>query len=124
MDFTISRDDDRRRVDVKVTGTITPTDAFRLADVVLADDPPGFTRLLDLEDVDVQLSGADVRSLAATASGRRAVTIAVVAANNAAYGLARMFAILTEGTRVRVGVFRQRDEAERWLDLQAPRDTG
>jgi hypothetical protein len=120
MDFTITQDDERLRLTVKVTGTVSSNDAFRLADVVLADDPPGYARLVELDSVDIQLSSADVRTLAATASGRPSLTIAIVASNNEdAYALARMFSILTEGSRVRVEVFREPSDAERWLDLHA-----
>jgi len=120
MDLTITLENGRRRITVNVTGTVTSNDAFRLADVVLADEPRGFARLVELDSVDIQLSSADVRTLAATASGRPSMTIAVVASSNEdAYALARMFSILTEGSRLRVEVFRGRSDAERWLDLHA-----
>ena len=45
---------------------------------------------------------------------------AMVADRDAAYGMARMFSLLSEGTCVRVEAFRGHDEARRWLTGHHP----
>lgn len=84
---------------------------------------PEFSTLIDLTDVSSAdaITGEVVRNLAA-APYKATARCAFVAPNPAVFGLARMFVSYREarGSAERVGVFRALQDAEKWLELEAP----
>jgi hypothetical protein len=104
-----------------------PTEAYlAFWDEIIADPriAPGPRIVADFRRVEVTRSGADVRSLATgskrfsefMAGGR----MAVVATQQASFGLARMYESLVSALDIEVRVFRDHDEARAWaLDSTA-----
>lgn len=116
----IERDDARRRIVVIGTGTISIADIRSVVDQQHADGTWHYGLLYDFRDATTSITGADTRALAfhtehgAPARG----PVAVVATDPAFYGVARMYSMLTETAGLRFAVFRDRAQAERWLDDQ------
>ena len=83
------------------------------------DFHPGFSQLVDLREVTkAALSHADMRVIASRTNlfneeSRRAM----VAQNDAVFGLARMYQMLREEGPEEIMVFRQMPAARRWLGL-------
>ncbi|HYD51241.1 MAG TPA: STAS/SEC14 domain-containing protein [Gemmatimonadaceae bacterium] len=77
--------------------------------------------LLDLSSVeDLAGSSEDISSITALSNARRLARVAVVAARDAAYGLARVYqARVAHGE---IAVFRKREEALEWLGMPDPDD--
>ena len=107
---------------VTTSGTATGADLEQVIDVV-ADHPAveaGMPMLFDHSRLEVgDLAGYDIRGVAeaflaredALGHGRKAIVVP----GDAAYGLARMFAVYAESERLNVQVFRARDAALAWL---------
>jgi len=89
-------------------------------DVAVAPDFSTLVDLTDVSSVDV-ITGEMVRNLAAVPH-KTAARCAFVAPNPAVFGLARMFVSYREarGSAERVGVFRTLQDAEKWLEIEAP----
>jgi len=105
----------------KVTGSIDVAEMRR----VIASHRGGANRLtpilFDLTEATLQVSAADVASLAeATALEMRRAPIgpvALIATSDELFGLGRMYqAHSTASGRPHVGVFRDQKSAERWLE--------
>ncbi len=83
------------------------------------DFQPSFSQLVDLREVTkAALSLADMRVIASRTNlfneeSRRAL----VAQNDAVFGLARMYQMLREEGPEKIMVFREMPEARRWLGL-------
>jgi hypothetical protein len=85
--------------------------------------PDGADVLLDLSEITSLPNVGQIRTAAERAGiAARSVrfgAIAIVAASEAIFGMARVFETFTERHFARSGVFRSREAAERWLDTPA-----
>ena len=75
----------------------------------------------DLTEAHGSVSRKEIRSLAAAVSeafpGAEQVKVALIVSREVHYGISRMYEqILDEDAPIRIGVFRDRDEALIWLD--------
>jgi hypothetical protein len=113
--------DEARRVAVlRFSGTITENDVHTIARAAV-DDPrvtPNFDRLIDFtEAVDIQVTGAGIRTIADLARdvpvGRRAI----IAPDLLSFGLARMFEQNLRMPEGHSGVFKDRASALEFLGL-------
>lgn len=88
---------------------------------LLADDSrfrSGFNQLCDLRDVtEMRVGTSGIRQIVSlnpfVAGSRRAVVVA----SDVAFGMARMYQILTDASPDELEVFRDLDEALRWLGV-------
>ena len=112
------------RLLVKVTGSVDVAEMRH----VIASHRSGAHRLtpilFDLTEASLQVSAGDVASLAeATALEMRRAPlgpVALIAASDEVFGLGRMYqSHSTASGRPQVGVFREQDAAERWLQSLA-----
>ena len=122
MTYRLEIDSRRRMAIFTVAGSFAQSEMFRMVRDMVGHPEflPGFDPLVDLSAVeDTPLLGSDIREKAALdqtlLSQIGSVRWAVVAKNDAVFGLARMFQALMGETRVEVGTFRDRGEAEVWL---------
>ena len=78
--------------------------------------------LLDLSRMESLPESAQLRSVAGEVGRLREKlewgTWAIVAPRDALFGMLRVFEVFTEGSLARSRVFRQRDEAEEWLNSE------
>lgn len=121
-------DHDRRMVFAKATGVMTDEDVFGYQhDVWSRPDVAGYNELIDMSDVDdiAIPSSARAQSLAILSAGMDAsvshTKFAIVAAEDLAFGLGRMYQTYREmygGAKKKVGVFRSMKEAMEWLGIQ------
>jgi hypothetical protein len=82
---------------------------------------PDFFQLYDFREVtNIDIAADQVRDLASYAPFSRHARRAIVAPQNAVYGLARMFATQREasGGQEQIRVFRSLAEANAWLSLE------
>ena len=115
-----------RIVFTRLFGVVTDDDFLSLTRFVV-DSPemrPGFSELCDLRDSTRVEISADAlrRNLAMTEPldrhpSRRSARIAVVAPNDAAFGVARMYESMRADSPVGVRAFRDVDDARDWLGL-------
>jgi hypothetical protein len=121
MPWDLTIDLSQRVVRVRVHGTLCDRDLL-VGDEMLRNDPafdPEFAQLIDMRDADgSEVSAAGVQALANRPplfkpSSRRAIVVPT----DLGFGMARMFELLREGKSGEVRVFRDLDEAKRWLDL-------
>ena len=122
MPIQSSRDDVRRRVTVTLQSAIGASD---LTEFITSEAPvPGGERpydiLVDLRFAQVDLgTSAQAQSIAAVAEraepNRRKGRVAVVAEDDATFGIARMYAAYREKVGITVEVFRRIEDAESWL---------
>jgi len=112
-------DGDRRIVFSRIWGTATE-DEVREHGLRLRNDPefqPDFRQLLDLSDLTEILVGSEmVRNAARDQFFSPGVRRALVATSDAAFGMARMYAIASEHAGQTIQVFRDMNAAEAWLD--------
>ena len=122
MAFEYSVDMERRLVLVQISGAITRDEMFACTDALKKDSrlTSEFSELVDLRGLTTveAITPDDVRTIAA-GSLSPAARRAIVASDNAAFGLSRMFESLrgAKGAPDRTGVFRTMREAEAWLGL-------
>lgn len=125
VDYQI--DTRRRVVWVRCSGRLTSEDLFAFQrDVWSRPELEGFSELVDASGAEFEIPpdvGLDLRSLAEFSAGTDSTEdsqLAIVAADDLAFGLGRMYATYRElqsrGTR-RVEVFRSRADALAWLGL-------
>lgn len=120
MPIEWDQDPESQLVVVEVVGKVPAGAYLALWDELIADPriEPGPRIVADFSAVEVTQTGADVRGVAAGAmrfkdfmAGGR---MAIVATQQASFGLARMYATLVEGLDFEVQVFRDYDEAREW----------
>jgi hypothetical protein len=104
------------------TGVLTDTDILQHKARVVADPrwKPGMRELADARSIDrFEVTTAGVRQMTAldehNAAALESYALAIVVGHDAAYGMARMYQMLTEHTIPHVRVFRDMDEAKRWI---------
>jgi hypothetical protein len=121
VQFTI--DPTARLVVYVVEGNATPHEARRFLDAVIhhPDYEPGFNFLGDRRDVVRAPSSGYVYGVADEVKHRKAqlgpCKWAVIVSNDHAYGMARMWGILTDKSGVEILPFRQAEEATEWLGV-------
>jgi hypothetical protein len=131
LDFRI--DHDQRTILATATGTLTDEDVFAYQrEVWSRKEVAGFDEIVDLGAVEkvVVSSGDRVRALADLASNMDVPgtpsRLAIVAPQDFAYGMARMFetyrSLTARGSKA-VSVFRSMQAALDWLGLQSPGGT-
>ena len=112
-------DPTRRRVLVTGRGQLTDADFTAVRDQ-LASDPafdPSWQQLLDFSEGDLsRLEAESIRQMAESSVAGPAARRAYVVARDVDFGLVRMFEILTDERKGRIRAFRDRGEAEAWLD--------
>ena len=122
MPFTYEIDEERDYLAVSASGKITSREALATYDEIVADPRfhPGMKILSDHRELDTVLPIAFVRAwvsrmeeAGALFKGTRA---ALVESGTVRYGMARMASILAEPTQIVLRVFRDIDEARRWLE--------
>ncbi len=122
MPISYQIDEARGLVLTTASGVLTDGDILQLKSNLVTDPRwrPGLRELSDVRAIDRlevttagvrQMMMADERDAAALASYR----LAIVVAHQLAYGLARMYQMLTEHTIPNVRVFRDMEEAKSWL---------
>src|SRR5688500_15371689 len=80
---------------------------------------PDFRQLLDLTELkEIRISSERVRQAAHEQFFSPGVRRALVAHSDAAFGMARMYAIASEGSGQTIEVFREFDAAKAWLGVQ------
>jgi hypothetical protein len=111
---------------VELRGRVGDAELIDAADRLIADTDrlPGLHELVDAREMEVSdLSSAALRRVADRfAAGPRpdeGVRIALVAASDAAYGLARMYQVFRDASAAEFRVFRELPEARAWLGLGA-----
>jgi hypothetical protein len=114
-----SIDTDRKIVLSRIWGTATE-DEIRDHGRRLRNDPqflPDFRQLLDMSELTEILVGSEmVRDAARNQFFSPGVKRALVANSDAAFGMARMYAIASENAGQTIEVFREINAAEAWLD--------
>ena len=124
MPISYHIDEGKGLVVTTATGTLTDSDILQLKARLVADPrwKPGMRELSDVRLIDrLEVTTEGVRQMmmrdrldaAALASYR----LAIVVAHELAYGMARMYQILTEQSIPNVRVFRDLEEAKSWLVL-------
>ena len=121
--LTYAVDSARKRIDVQIGGTTSGAEIQTGIRTIL-DDPmfdPEYAMLIELRALEQAPTIPELRDIAmivranAVTSARRAI----VTEQLLFYGLAVLFALLTDAAATRYHAFRSRDEAEAWLS--APR---
>ncbi len=122
MPATYAIDTPRALVRTTIPGHVTDGD-LALHQQCLAADPAFAPAMCQLIEV------ADVTGLSVTSEGMHAIARAnlfgpssrraIVAQQDAHYGLARMFQLLRDSAPEQIGVFRDRQEAYAWLGIAA-----
>jgi hypothetical protein len=124
MPIVYSIDPSRNRVTLTYTGTITDRELFDVFDRLYRDPAHriGMDELSDLRAVhNVTVTSVGLQALADQASrsldqARQTWRVAVVAPQDVAFGLARMYGLFREDSPELVRVFRDLASAEEWLD--------
>ena len=116
-------DPKQKIVYITAEGILTDDELKKHVDNLLsdADYHPGFNRLSDFRAVSlVDLTGSGMRGLAqgkGTTNSEGSMR-ALVVSSDLAYGMARMFQILTDDSSARIEVFKEITEARKWLGLE------
>jgi hypothetical protein len=113
-------DGNRKRLLTHAEGLVTFQELSQHLDAEERDRGLGLPELFDARGATTNLTTGQVRTLvqraADTLRGTALGPTAIVATNDVAFGMARMYAILTEQAGARVEVFRDIESATRWLD--------
>ena len=106
---------------VHASGEIPPEEYFGLWATFIEDDRiQNAPRILaDFREIELSRSGADIRRVALGSKRFHAFMLggsqAVVATQEASFGMARMYEALLEGTGFEIEVFRDLEEARAWI---------
>jgi hypothetical protein len=111
--------------DTIVTVRFQPgTDYEELREAILESDsfPDSRLEIWDLSQLDLDLAGDRIRSLAelAKAKNHRPAKSAILVHGDLAYGLFRMFAMNREQPEIETQVFTDENEARAWLLSEQP----
>ena len=108
----------RSLVLTRAWGILTGADMLNHARRLSADPrfQPQFSQLLDFRDItELPITAVEVREVAALNPFGPGARRAIVVASDVAFGMARMYQILVEQSPQEFEVFRDIDEALRWL---------
>jgi hypothetical protein len=125
MPYSISIDHGQKRVAVVAHDPVGLADAFEFMDRQVAEGAWAYTLLHDARSISWIPSVAEVRRLVfriqtiARTHGPRG-PVAFITANEALFGMARMYSVLGQDVALTVEVFRDPLQAERWLEAQFP----
>jgi hypothetical protein len=121
MTYTVSHSGDPNLVRVVVTDVVTLQHCIHSVDGFLAGGRlrPGTQLLIDATHLKPAFSFADLRDLALYA--RRLVksglhSVAIIAAGDLVFGLARAFSAYAESQGAKVFTFRTEENAAKWLE--------
>jgi hypothetical protein len=113
-------DPERKLVVTRIWGAATEDEIFDHGQR-LRNDPqfrPDFRQLVDMSDLtEIRVGSELVRNASRDQFFSPGARRAIVANSEAAFGMARMYAIASEETGQTIEVFRDMDAAEAWLDL-------
>jgi hypothetical protein len=121
ISYTIDKTQGQQRT--TVTGHITVNDILNHLEAARKEQALTYTELVDMRGVAFPLpSAADIRHVVTFMQGLRVKEAfgpcALIVSNDAVFGMGRMFATLLSGL-VSMNVFRNQEEAERWLTGQS-----
>jgi hypothetical protein len=113
-------DGNRQRLLNHAKGLVTFQELSQHLDAEERDRGLGLPELFDARGATTNLTTGQVRTLvqraADTLRGTALGPTAIVATDDVTFGMARMYAILTEQAGARVEVFRDIESAKRWLE--------
>ena len=118
MPISYTIDIDRQFVLTLVSGTVTGEEVYEYYQLVRNDPSfdPGFRQLVDMTGMTKSLVGTGgIMSISRDHHFTPGVRRAIVASSEAAFGLARMFALHSESVGQTIEVFRDLNAAEAWL---------
>jgi hypothetical protein len=125
MPISYRIDEPRGLILTTASGVLTDSDILQLKASLLADPrwKPGMRELSDVRMIDrLEVTAAGVAQMmlrdAADAAALASYRLAIVVAHDLAYGMARMYQMLTEQSVPNVRVFRDMEEAKSWLELE------
>ncbi len=129
MPISYRIDKQRRLVLTTATGVLTDEELpdHKRALIVDPEFEPGMRELSDTRTIErLSVTPAGVRKMVALdqdhADRLGDYRLAIVALADASFGTARMYQMLTEANVQNIGVFRQMEEAEKWLELASAGD--
>jgi hypothetical protein len=125
MAITYTLDRERRRMYTRAEGRLNMADLLDHLRVEELDRAEGYAELFDARGATTDVKADDVRRLVARtrelqAAGKVVGATAVVADNDVVFGMARMYAILSEFEHAPVAVYREVPPALEWLDDLSP----
>ena len=115
-------DPDRNLIAVEVSGTLAADEVLALRDRICADPRyrNGMNQVWDFSQVDeVAVAPADLRTMIERQSRgafEQRVRCALVAPQDSAFGIGRMYEALSDEPDLEIGVFRDRPSALEWVD--------
>jgi hypothetical protein len=120
MPATYTIDADRKLVVTRIWGAPTEDEIFDHGES-LRNDPrfrPDFRQLVDMSELtEIRVGSGMIRQRSRDQFFSPGARRAVVANSEAAFGMARMYALASENSGQTIHVFRDMAEAEAWLDL-------
>ena len=120
MPASYTIDTDRKLVVTRIWGAATEDEIYDHGQR-FRNDPqfrPDFRQLVDMSELtEIRVGSGLIRDASRNQFFSPGVRRAVVANSEAAFGMARMYAIASEETGQTVEVFRDLKVAEAWLDL-------
>ncbi|MGI9591984.1 MAG: STAS/SEC14 domain-containing protein [Myxococcota bacterium] len=115
----------RRLLCVRMLGVVTDDDVLDYAEAITADESrgPEYDELIDLRKLETPAASTDTLRRVADIFRKyerqpELVKVAFIAASDAAYGIARMYQAFRAESSADMRVFREADEARRWLGLE------
>jgi hypothetical protein len=124
MPIQVNADESRELVEIVFTGEVTGSEFAELMEKYFHEPSSALPLgLFDLSDVTiVDVAAGSVREAARRAeqyvdSRLEGGKLAIIAPRDLLFGMARMYEILRGDSPVEVRVFRERDEAESWLEI-------
>lgn len=125
MPFEITIDTEARLLTARVRGHFAGPEVIELSDRVREhpQNQDGLRHLYDFSEADVTtVVPADVRSIAARDPKHEVVCYSVIATEDLAFGLSRLFEAIAQNREDRVAVFRSECEARAWIEERFPVD--
>ena len=124
MPITFEIDPNRRVLYTLVSGVVTYEELVRHLEEEERANGLGLPEVIDGRGATTDLTTRQVESLVritdTLARKGRLGALAIVTDDDLAFGMARMYQLLTDGLPVRIGVFRELREATAWLRAAPP----
>jgi hypothetical protein len=121
MSFQYERDDERRRITVRLRGSFALADVFGIVDRHRTEEVWGYTMLYDLTSLTGTPDASDMARISdyvqRHVNQRPRSPVAFVAPQQATFGMVKMYSLMNH-RNVNVGAFHTVPTAERWLDEQ------
>lgn len=125
MPISYRIDVERNLVLTTASGTLTDDDVLQFKARLVRDPDfrPGMKELSDIRNITrLDVTAAGIRAMVEQDQRDRAVVashrLALVVSKDLDFGMARMYQTLTESTMKNVGVFRDIDKANAWLQSE------